>query len=277
MPVSVVRVSRLACLLLCACSLMLAGCASKYGARQTNVHYYPACYQPIEDLRKAESSYNSTIGIGALTGALFGAAIGAAQTGSVEGALAGAVIGTGAGAVGGYALAEYNDTKESRAKLAQYSRELGVEQRSLDRVTAAGRMAYTCYTGQFKAALADYKAKRISRQELDARYAEIKSGLAEASKILGTTIEEANKREGEYQKLLAQVDAQRVSANSPGPKKTRSERKAAQKAAPPRNTETQGLATSVANYQNSTRNALQVHHDMDQVQLQMEKVMLAQG
>ena len=40
-------------------------------------------------------------------------------------------------------------------------------------------MAYNCYSAKFRAALEDYKAKRITRAELDQRYAEIKSGLAE--------------------------------------------------------------------------------------------------
>ena len=32
----------------CLCSLLATGCASKYGAQTTDVHYYPDCYQPIE-------------------------------------------------------------------------------------------------------------------------------------------------------------------------------------------------------------------------------------
>ena len=37
----------------CLCSLLATGCASKYGAQTTDVHYYPDCYQPIADLRSA--------------------------------------------------------------------------------------------------------------------------------------------------------------------------------------------------------------------------------
>ena len=40
----------------CLCSLLATGCASKYGAQTTDVHYYPDCYQPIADLRRAEKS-----------------------------------------------------------------------------------------------------------------------------------------------------------------------------------------------------------------------------
>lgn len=74
------------------------GCASKYGAQTTDVHYYPDCYQPIADLRSAEKSFNTTMVMGTTMGALLGAVIGASQTGKAEGALAGAAIGAGAGA-----------------------------------------------------------------------------------------------------------------------------------------------------------------------------------
>ena len=43
--------------MVCLCCLLATGCASKYGAQQTDVHYYPDCYQPIADLRKAEKNF----------------------------------------------------------------------------------------------------------------------------------------------------------------------------------------------------------------------------
>ena len=76
----------------CLCSLLATGCASKYGAQTTDVHYYPDCYQPIADLRSAEKSFNTTMVMGTTMGALLGAVIGASQTGKAEGALAGAAI-----------------------------------------------------------------------------------------------------------------------------------------------------------------------------------------
>ena len=65
----------------CLCSLLATGCASKYGAQTTDVHYYPDCYQPIADLRSAEKSFNTTMVMGTTMGALLGAVIGASQTG----------------------------------------------------------------------------------------------------------------------------------------------------------------------------------------------------
>lgn len=57
-----------------ACIALLGGCASKYGAQTTDVHYYPDCYQPIADLRSAEKSFNTTMVMGTTMGALLGAA-----------------------------------------------------------------------------------------------------------------------------------------------------------------------------------------------------------
>ena len=57
----------------CLCSLLATGCASKYGAQTTDVHYYPDCYQPIADLRSAEKSFNTTMVMGTTMGALLGA------------------------------------------------------------------------------------------------------------------------------------------------------------------------------------------------------------
>lgn len=199
----------------CLCSLLATGCASKYGAQTTDVHYYPDCYQPIADLRSAEKSFNTTMVMGTTMGALLGAVIGASQTGKAEGALAGAAIGAGAGAGASYLVAKYNNERDDRVRLASYARDLNADVNSLNRVTAAGQVAYNCYSAKFRAALEDYKAKRITRAELDQRYAEIKSGLAEASAILGSTLSEADKREAEYRQVLT-VEAKKASRRSPG-------------------------------------------------------------
>lgn len=75
-------------------------------------------------------------------------------------------------------------------------------------------MAYNCYSTRFRAALEDFRAKRISRAELDARYAEVKSGLAEASSILGQPLGEADRREAEYRQVL-QAEAKKASRPVP--------------------------------------------------------------
>ena len=137
----------------CLCSLLATGCASKYGAQTTDVHYYPDCYQPIADLRSAEKSFNTTMVMGTTMGALLGAVIGASQTGKAEGALAGAAIGAGAGAGASYLVAKYNNERDDRVRLASYARDLNADVNSLNRVTAAGQVAYNCYSTKIRAAL----------------------------------------------------------------------------------------------------------------------------
>ena len=250
----------------CLCSLLATGCASKYGAQMTDVHYYPDCYQPIADLRSAEKSFNTTMVMGTTMGALLGAVIGASQTGKAEGALAGAAIGAGAGAGASYLVAKYNNERDDRVRLASYARDLNADVNSLNRVTAAGQVAYNCYSAKFRAALEDYKAKRITRAELDQRYAEIKSGLAEASAILGSTLSEADKREAEYRQVLTVATTSKKTSKTT---KTVTRKQTGD--------QLQNLSNGVGSYKESTAQLTAVKSDLDEIQLQMDKVMLAQG
>ena len=243
----------------CLCSLLATGCASKYGAQTTDVHYYPDCYQPIADLRSAEKSFNTTMVMGTTMGALLGAVIGASQTGKAEGALAGAAIGAG----------------------ASYARDLNADVNSLNRVTAAGQVAYNCYSAKFRAALEDYKAKRITRAELDQRYAEIKSGLAEASAILGSTLSEADKREAEYRQVLT-IEAKKASRPIPPVQTVATTSKKTSKTTKTvtrkqTGDQLQNLSNGVGSYKESTAQLTAVKSDLDEIQLQLDKVMLAQG
>ena len=283
----------------CLCSLLATGCASKYGAQTTDVHYYPDCYQPIADLRSAEKSFNTTMVMGTTMGALLGAVIGASQTGKAEGALAGAAIGgvsqyvlsqslpgcmlcgAGAGAGASYLVAKYNNERDDRVRLASYARDLNADVNSLNRVTAAGQVAYNCYSAKFRAALEDYKAKRITRAELDQRYAEIKSGLAEASAILGSTLSEADKREAEYRQVLT-IEAKKASRPIPPVQTVATTSKKTSKATKTvtrkqTSDQLQNLSNGVGSYKESTAQLTAVKSDLDEIQLQMDKVMLAQG
>ena len=212
---------------------------------------------------------------------LLGAVIGASQTGKAEGALAGAAIGAGAGAGASYLVAKYNNERDDRVRLASYARDLNADVNSLNRVTAAGQVAYNCYSAKFRAALEDYKAKRITRAELDQRYAEIKSGLAEASAILGSTLSEADKREAEYRQVLT-VEAKKASRPIPPVQTVATTSKKTSKATKTvtrkqTGDQLQNLSNGVGSYKESTAQLTAVKSDLDEIQLQMDKVMLAQG
>ena len=195
--------------------------------------------------------------------------------------LAGAAIGAGAGAGASYLVAKYNNERDDRVRLASYARDLNADVNSLNRVTAAGQVAYNCYSAKFRAALEDYKAKRITRAELDQRYAEIKSGLAEASAILGSTLSEADKREAEYRQVLT-IEAKKASRPIPPVQTVATTSKKTSKATKTvtrkqTGDQLQNLSNGVGSYKESTAQLTAVKSDLDEIQLQMDKVMLAQG
>lgn len=178
---------------------LLGGCASKYAQQTTQVNHYPQCYSPLAELRDTETQTQSSVATGALFGAILGAAGGLLVSGGkAEGAAIGAVTGAGIGGMAGASSAK----QEEKKRLARYLTELDGDIRGLDNVTAAGRLSIQCYDREFKVALKAFKSKRISRQELDARYAEIKSGTAEATNFMGLAINEAGEKETQYRTAL---------------------------------------------------------------------------
>lgn len=201
------------CLFLAA-GLLISGCTSKYGEQKTKVNYYPQCYQPVNQLRQDENSTGKSTATGAVGGALLGALIGGLATGRASGAIAGAVAGGAAGAVAGNVYGKSKSQDRDAAYLHQYSQQLGSEAASMNRSTAAAKVAAKCYDEQFKLAADQFKAGQITRMEFQERYNEIRSGLEETSFILNDTATTMAKKDGEYQQALAEpyTSAQPVSS-----------------------------------------------------------------
>ena len=181
----------------------VSGCASKYGKQETVVAYYPACYDPIQKLRDDESSVTTSTAGGAVVGGLLGALVGGLATGKVEGALMGAAGGAVAGGVAGHAVSTRQKSMDENARMAQYLSDLDGDIAGLDIVSASARTSLQCYERQFKSLIAGFKAKRITKAQLQSMYSEIQSGTREATKLLGTA--EANGRdlERQYKEALA--------------------------------------------------------------------------
>ena len=203
------------CLFLAA-GLLISGCTSKYGEQKTKVNYYPQCYQPVNQLRQDENSTGKSTATGAVGGALLGALIGGLATGRASGAIAGAVAGGAAGAVAGNVYGKSKSQDRDAAYLHQYSQQLGSEAASMNRSTAAAKVAAKCYDEQFKLAAGQFKAGQITRMEFQERYNEIRSGLEETSFILNDTATTMAKKDGEYQQALAEpyTSAQPVTSTS---------------------------------------------------------------
>ena len=191
------------CLILTA-GLLASGCTSQYGEQKTKVNYYPQCYQPVSQLRLDENSTGKSTAAGAVGGALLGALIGGLATGKASGALIGAAAGGAAGAVAGNVYGKSKSQQRDAAYMQQYSQQLGSEAASMNRSTAAAKVAAKCYDDQFKLAASQFKAGQISRIEFQNKYAEIRSGLEETAFILNDTATTMAKKDTEYQQALAE-------------------------------------------------------------------------
>lgn len=182
----------------------LPGCASKYGTQKTTVNYYPACYQPIQDLRNSEHDVAKGTAAGAVVGALGGALLGLlASGGKWQGAVVGGAAGGVAGAVGGNIYASKQKEADDNRRLASYLQDIDGDISNLDITGAAARNSLQCYERQFAALVRDIKARTISREAAQARYSEISSGREEAIAILGDAAAYARNLDQQYEQALA--------------------------------------------------------------------------
>lgn len=189
----------------------LGGCASKYGQQTTTVNSYPQCYAPIRQLREEENRAAKSAAGGAVAGALLGALVGGLASGKAEGAVIGGAVGGVAGGAIGYSHGKQSQIRDQNARMASYLRDLDGDISGLDAVTASARFSIQCYDKEFKRLVAGYKAGRITRMDLDRSYGEIRSGIGEAERILGTTLRNAHERDAEYQAAISS-EAQRANS-----------------------------------------------------------------
>ena len=216
------RISSPLPILVLSLALLAPGCASKYGDQITPVNYYPQCYQPVSDLRADENAVAKSTATGAIGGALIGAAVGGLASGDWKGALAGAAVGGTAGAIGGNIYGKNQQQKRDAAYLAEYASMLDEDTASMNRTTAAAKVAISCYNQEFDRLVADYKAKRVTKEELSARYEEIRSGLQEISYILTQRYDQMQEKDARYEAALA---ADYTAAPAVTPKKASAKKK----------------------------------------------------
>lgn len=180
------------------------GCASKYGPQQTQVNYYPACYDPIQKLRNSEHDVAKGTAAGGAAGALIGAGLGfLASGGDAKAAIGGAVVGLGVGGVVGNQIASRRKIEDENARMAGYLSDLKGNISNLDIQTASAKAALQCYDRQFSILLAGIKSKKVSRAEAQRMFAEIQSGTQEATNILGVIEKDAREMEKQYRAALA--------------------------------------------------------------------------
>ena len=194
-------------LLVCLAGSGLSGCASKYGEQTAVVKLHADCYDPIKALRAEEHRVAKATAGGAVAGGILGAVVGG-LTGGTRGAIAGAVAGAAVGGASGYFIAVSKQNKDENARMARYLQDLEGDISSLTVATASARMAIQCYEKKFETSLAQYKEKAITREQLQESYTEIKSGLDEAQRILGTVIVSAQEGDAKYQAAITEEEKQ---------------------------------------------------------------------
>lgn len=185
---------------------VLSGCASKYGEQRTAVNYYPACYAPIQDLRDREHNVAKSTAVGGVLGALGGALVGILATGKMEGAVMGAAVGGAGGLVAGNIYASKQQQADDNMRLASYLQDMEGDISHLDVSGAAAQSSLQCYNRQFNALIAAIKAKAVSREAAQARFAEIMSGREEANAILGQVVSNARALQQEYENAFIQEE-----------------------------------------------------------------------
>ena len=158
-------------IVLLAMTLLLPGCAGKIGTQQTRVHYYPQCYQPIQQLREDRREYNE-----------------------VKSRVS-------------KRKAVKNEVAIMRAEADRVITDYySVINSSTTRTMAATEEAARRYDQQFKQLINDYKRGAITAEERDKRYAEIRSGLQEISSILQEKYNDISTKDAEYEKALPTGD-----------------------------------------------------------------------
>ena len=167
---------------------LLLGCASKYGAPQTKVNYYPQCYRPIHTLRAQEHDVAKATGGGALIGALGGALLGFLSRGDLEGAIVGGVAGAATGAVMGNLYAKNQQIADENKRMMVYLEEIEGDIHNLDIVSASATSTLQCYDREFALLLEAITNKAVTRLEAENRFREISQGRDEALKLLGQAI-----------------------------------------------------------------------------------------
>ncbi|MDR1038870.1 MAG: hypothetical protein LBR80_01630 [Deltaproteobacteria bacterium] len=165
--------------------LLFSGCAGqKLGAQTVKVNYYPECYQPVTDMRQNAEKLNESVMKGAIAGAITGGIAGLLSGGSWRSVAAGAAIGAVAGATIAYLTTAETQAKAQEERFALYNQTLDVDYGNIDQAVAAARITAACYKREYQRVATEFKARRMSQEEMVARVTEIRDGSRDAAEIL---------------------------------------------------------------------------------------------
>lgn len=183
-------------------SLIMPACMPKLpGSDQMRPEYYPQCYQPIKYLEESQDALIKRTFWGALGGTALGTLIGGLTKGS-KGALAGAIVGLLAGGVISYGAAKMFMITDDKERLRSYQIDMDVDMLNASRVEQYAMASMRCYNREFKQLLVDYKQGLRTKEEVEARYQEIRRGLIYISGILENARKELEDNSKEYREAI---------------------------------------------------------------------------
>jgi hypothetical protein len=165
--------------------------------------YYPDCYEPIVALQQSKDKFVSSVVKGAVAGAIIGGLAGLLIGGNARGGAIGAGAGAAAGGMGGYFVGKRNQFEKDQERYGSYLADVNKDLETLDRTHLYAMQAQECYDLRFDQALADFRAGKVSRQELGKRYEEIRKGMEEVNAILGDMADQADENRERYVEAMA--------------------------------------------------------------------------
>ncbi|NYZ11749.1 hypothetical protein HL658_04240 [Azospirillum sp. RWY-5-1] len=235
------RVGKLSVVVLTVGSLALPGCVTTREDRIGANDGSDRCYAYRVALDSTGNYYAEDMLKGAAVGAVGGALVGGLAGGDLRGALIGAAVGAAVGAAGGYWNAKMQQGRDQA--IVGTLADLQTENDNLKKTQAALDQLINCRRAEINTVKADYKAKRIAREEAEARMAVIRTQVKKDYEIASAINQNVTKRNEEYLFAADQVkpgSSQRIKTAAAATKKPTAPK-------PTKNTETAMLDQTMSN------------------------------
>ena len=192
-------------------ALALPGCAGG-GASMSSLFggsYAVAADDACGQQRQALKSFQDYFYASMIQGAALGAAAGGLSGLLLGGDAKGAAIGAGAGAlvggVGGYYLAKQKANSDPAALTNAVYQDVSQENTKIDGVSAAFLQLKDCRLQSAQAVKADYQAKRISREDAQAKLQKTRTLFLEDVNFAEGLGSKIGERSGEYENASSQM------------------------------------------------------------------------
>jgi uncharacterized protein YgiM (DUF1202 family) len=191
-------------------TLGLPGCAgggagNMFGGASYTISADDACANQRQTMKSFQDYFYASMiqgaAVGAVAGGLAGYAIGGNATGALVGAGTGAVI----GGVGGYYSAKQKANGDPSALTLSVYQDVSTENSKIDAVSAAFMQLRDCRLRSASAVKADFAAKKISREDAQARLLKTKQLFLEDVTYAEGLGSKMASRAGEYDNASAQI------------------------------------------------------------------------